>query len=107
LPASVRIIGFVDDDNFKFGKVVHGRPILGSTYDLEAIHTRTWFNQILVAAEDLPDDRMAWLAEMAARHQIALRRFSIGLSEMAAPPSPSAPSGVSSLVGRPAAMNRV
>jgi UDP-GlcNAc:undecaprenyl-phosphate GlcNAc-1-phosphate transferase len=108
LPSSVRIIGFVDDDNFKFGKVVHGRPILGSTYDLEAIHTRTWFNQILVAAEDLPDDRMAWLTEMAARHQIALRRFSIGLTEMSAsPPPPSAPATVAALAGRPAAMNRV
>jgi UDP-GlcNAc:undecaprenyl-phosphate GlcNAc-1-phosphate transferase len=107
IPAPARIIGFVDDDNFKFGKVVHGRPIMGSTYDLEAIHTRTWFNQILVAAEDLPGDRMAWLSEMAARHQITIRRFSIGLSEMTNAPAAPAPAAMPQLAGRPAAMDRI
>lgn len=102
----VRIIGFVDDDNFKFGKVVHGRPILGSTYDLEAIFTRTWFNQILVAAEDLRDDRMAWLLRIAARHNIVIRRFTIGLSEMAPQVLPMAES-VPPLAGRPAVIDRV
>jgi UDP-GlcNAc:undecaprenyl-phosphate/decaprenyl-phosphate GlcNAc-1-phosphate transferase len=102
----VRLIGFADDDNFKFGKVVHGRPVLGSTNDLEAILTRTWFNQILIASEELPGDRMAWLSEMAARHQIAIRRFTIGMSEMLAV-SPDAGSASLSLAGRPAAVDRV
>jgi UDP-GlcNAc:undecaprenyl-phosphate GlcNAc-1-phosphate transferase len=105
----VGIVGFVDDDNFKLGKVVHGRPILGSVDDLEVILTRTWFNQILIAAEGLPEQRMAAIWELATRHQIAVRRFAIGLSEMVSVPSGgmehSAP--IPSLAGRPAVMNRI
>ena len=74
-PGQIRIIGFVDDDNFKFGKVVHGRPILGSIDDLEAILARTWFNHILFAAESLAADRVTLLWGMAARHQITIRHF--------------------------------
>jgi len=103
------IVGFVDDDSFKFGKVVHGRPILGSIDDLEVILARTWFNQILVAAEGLPEERMAAVWELAKRHQIAVRRFAIGLSEIVSVPSggigQSAP--IPSLAVRPAAMDRV
>ncbi|MGA2412115.1 MAG: hypothetical protein ABSG46_17255 [Candidatus Binataceae bacterium] len=80
VPNQIRIVGFVDDDNFKFGKMVHGRPVLGSIDDLEVIFTRTWFNQILIATEALSDDRMMALANIAARHQIQIRRFSIGLT---------------------------
>jgi UDP-GlcNAc:undecaprenyl-phosphate GlcNAc-1-phosphate transferase len=105
----VGIVGFVDDDNFKLGKVVHGRPILGSVDDLEVILARTWFNQILIAAEGLPEERMAAVWKLATRHQIAVRRFAIGLSEMVSLPADGIErsSAIPSLAGRPAAMDRV
>ena len=105
----VRIIGFVDDDNFKFGKVVHGRPILGSIDDLEVILARTWFNQILIATEGLPEERMAAVWELATRHRIAVHRFAIGLSEMvSAPPGGMEHSAsIPSMAGRPAVMDRI
>jgi UDP-GlcNAc:undecaprenyl-phosphate/decaprenyl-phosphate GlcNAc-1-phosphate transferase len=87
----LRVIGFVDDDNFKFGKFFHGRPILGSIADLEEIFARNRFNQILVAADNLPTDQIAEVWKMATLHQIAVRRFSIDLSEMAAAPVGSQP----------------
>jgi FlaA1/EpsC-like NDP-sugar epimerase len=79
----IRIVGFVDDDNFKFGKMVHGRPVLGSFDDLDVILARTWFNQILIATEGLANDRTTALLDIAARHQIPIRLFSIGMREMA------------------------
>lgn len=105
----VRIVGFVDDDNFKFGKVVHGRPILGSIDDLEVILARTWFNQILIATEALPDERMAALSNLASSRRIAVRRFAIGLSEViSAPANGKDHSGaIPLLTGRPVVMNRV
>ena len=108
-PGSVRVIGFADDDHFKFGKVVHGRPVLGAIDDLEVILARTWFNHILIATESLTDDRAALLWELATRHAITIRRFSIGLSEVGAMPPVigGEPAAMPALSGRPAAMNRV
>ncbi|MGA2411469.1 MAG: hypothetical protein ABSG46_13910 [Candidatus Binataceae bacterium] len=109
-PNSIRIIGFVDDDNFMFGKVVHGRPVLGSIDDLETILTRTWFNQILLATESLADDRAALLWNLATRHKLTIRRFSIGMSEMgtvAPATEEQEPVEIAVLAGRPAAANRV
>jgi UDP-GlcNAc:undecaprenyl-phosphate GlcNAc-1-phosphate transferase len=105
----VGIVGFVDDDNFKFGKVVHGRPILGSIDDLEVILTRTWFNQILIATEGLPEERMAAVWELATRHRIAVRRFAIGLSEMVSAPlgGMEHSASIPSMAGRPAVMDRI
>jgi UDP-GlcNAc:undecaprenyl-phosphate GlcNAc-1-phosphate transferase len=105
----IGIVGFVDDDNFKFGKVVHGRPILGSIDDLEVILARTWFNQILIAKEDLPETQMAAVWEMANGHQIVVRRFSMGLSEMVpvAASSRERSTAIPSLTGRPVVMDRV
>ena len=56
-PGQIRVIGFVDDDNFKFGKMVCGRPVLGSIDDLEVILHRTCFNQVLFASESLEANR--------------------------------------------------
>lgn len=107
-PEATRVIGFVDDDDFKFGKVVHGRPVLGSIEDLEVILARFGFNQILIAARDLPDDRIAKVWEMAIRHQIAVRRFSIGLSEMVTPAAGAErPATILPLTLKPAAVDHV
>lgn len=110
-PGQIRIIGFVDDDNFKFGKMVHGRPVLGSIDDLEVILARTGFNQILFAAEALGADRVASLWDLATRHKITVSRFSIGMSEMAeispANGEQDAPATIPALSGGPAVVNSV
>jgi UDP-GlcNAc:undecaprenyl-phosphate/decaprenyl-phosphate GlcNAc-1-phosphate transferase len=110
-PGQIRVIGFVDDDNFKSGKLVHGRPVLGSINDLEVILARTWFNQILFAAESLGADRVALLWDLATRRKITIRHFSIGMSEVEAI-SPEtgeqhAPETIPALSGRPVAVTRV
>ncbi len=110
-PGQIRVIGFVDDDNFKFGKMVHGRPVLGSIDDLEVILARTRFNQILFASESLASDRIAVLGDLATRHEIAIRRFSIGMSEMAeilpATGGQPAPATIPGLSNGPVAVIRV
>ena len=79
---SLRLVGFADDDGFKLGKVVHGRPVLGSLDDLEKIHAASQFNQILVATETLAADRMRLVLAFANLHHVAVRKFSIKLSEV-------------------------
>jgi FlaA1/EpsC-like NDP-sugar epimerase len=48
-----KLIGFVDDDSFTLGKLVHGRRVLGTLTDLERIYQTRQFSQVLVAAETI------------------------------------------------------
>jgi UDP-GlcNAc:undecaprenyl-phosphate GlcNAc-1-phosphate transferase len=84
-----RLIGFVDDDHFTLGKLVHGRRVLGTLSDLDRIYATRQFSQVLVAAETIPGDRMEQLWKFAGAHQVGVRRFSIRLNEL----GPSAEAG--------------
>jgi len=77
-----RLVGFVDDDMFKAGKLVHGHLVLGPLDQLERIHAETGFHRILIAATALPEDRMAIVASFANAHNLPVHRFSIGLNEL-------------------------
>jgi FlaA1/EpsC-like NDP-sugar epimerase len=77
-----KLIGFVDDDSFTLGKLVHGRRVLGTLTDLDRIYQTRGFSQVLVAAETVPGDRMERLRQFAGRHQLSVRRFSIRLNEL-------------------------
>jgi FlaA1/EpsC-like NDP-sugar epimerase len=80
----VRLVGFVDDDAFKAGKLVHGHQVLGSLEDLPRIHEATGFGRILIAAEQVRDDRMAMVKSFAERNRLVLQRFSIAVNEFTA-----------------------
>ncbi|HUY27877.1 MAG TPA: hypothetical protein VMV27_10700 [Candidatus Binataceae bacterium] len=84
LGQSARMIGFVDDDAFKRGKVMHGHRVLGSLDDLERIYAIAPFQELLLADDGLPDARLGQLSAFAERHAISLRRFSIQVNEMGA-----------------------
>jgi hypothetical protein len=74
----------VDDDSFKHGKIFHGYPVLGSLDDLGAIMTRMPFDEIVIAQETLSDAQLAALESFAVSHQITLRRFWLGVTDMSA-----------------------
>ncbi|HUY18541.1 MAG TPA: hypothetical protein VMV15_04880 [Candidatus Binataceae bacterium] len=80
----VKLIGFVDDDAFKLGKLVHGHQVLGSLDDLEAILSRRPFDQIVVAVEVLGEERLALIRRFADAHRITLSRFSMQINEVEA-----------------------
>ncbi|HVA80554.1 MAG TPA: hypothetical protein VNF29_06485 [Candidatus Binataceae bacterium] len=84
LGQSARVIGFVDDDAFKRGKLMHGHRVLGSLDDLERIYAIAPFQELLLADDALPTARLGQVSAFAERHEITLRRFSIQVNEMAA-----------------------
>jgi UDP-GlcNAc:undecaprenyl-phosphate/decaprenyl-phosphate GlcNAc-1-phosphate transferase len=103
-----KLVGFVDDDSFTLGKLVHGRRVLGTLADLERIYHIRQFSQVLVAAETIPGDRMAQLWQFANARGLSVRRFSIRLNEL----GPSAEAGAAERAnpigsGRPAATGQV
>lgn len=77
----VRLIGFVDDDAFKEGKLVHGHQVLGPLDDLPRIYAATGFHWILIAADGISEDRLAMVKAFADAHHLPLQRFSIEVNE--------------------------
>jgi UDP-GlcNAc:undecaprenyl-phosphate GlcNAc-1-phosphate transferase len=83
--ANAELLGLLDDDSFKHGKLFHGYPVLGSLDDLDVILARTPFEEIVIAQETLSAAQLAALESFAASHQITLRRFMLGVTDMTAP----------------------
>jgi UDP-GlcNAc:undecaprenyl-phosphate GlcNAc-1-phosphate transferase len=83
--ANAELLGLLDDDSFKHGKLFHGYPVLGSLDDLDVILARTPFEEIVIAQETLSAAQLASLESFASSHQIALRRFMLGVTDMTAP----------------------
>ncbi|HEY1852288.1 MAG TPA: hypothetical protein VGG60_14795 [Candidatus Binataceae bacterium] len=77
-----KLVGFIDDDSFTIGKLVHGRRVLGTLADLDQIYATKQFSQVLVAAETIPGDRMERLWQFANRVELTVQRFSIRLNEL-------------------------
>ncbi len=85
LPAQ-RLVGFVDDDGFKRGKLLDGRPVLGSLDDLPQIYAATGFNRILIADDSLAEERLSLVWSLAHDQSsegpgIEIRVFSMETSD--------------------------
>jgi len=78
----IELLGIVDDDDFKHGKLFHGYPVLGSIRELGQIFDRTRFNAILIAQERLEAAQLSALQLFAASHQVSLRKFSLSFTEV-------------------------
>jgi UDP-GlcNAc:undecaprenyl-phosphate GlcNAc-1-phosphate transferase len=76
-----RLVGFVDDDAFKEGKLVHGHCVLGPLDELERIYAGTGFHRILIAADAIGEERLSLVAAFAQARHLPIERFSIGVSQ--------------------------
>lgn len=83
--AGAELLGLLDDDSFKHGKLFNGYPVLGSLDSLSAIMERTPFDEIVVAQERLSEAQLKALKAFTLRHRVTLRRFLLGVTEMSAP----------------------
>jgi len=78
----MRLAGFIDDDAFKLGKLVHGQRVLGSSADLERVYRAAPFDQILIADDEISDERLQRIEDFARRRDLVVRRFTIALSDV-------------------------
>ena len=85
---NAELLGLLDADTFKHGKLFHGYPVLGSLDDLDVILARTPFDEIVIAQETLSPPQLASLEKFAYGHHITLRRFMLGVTDMTAPKLP-------------------
>lgn len=105
----VSLVGFVDDDAFKRGKLVHGHRVLGSLDDLERVLRKRPFDRIMLAAESLGEDRLTLIRRFADAHQIAISRFSMEINEVEAERDtlPDSTNGISHRGATPIPVGRV
>ncbi|MGA9722395.1 MAG: hypothetical protein WBQ86_08075 [Candidatus Binatus sp.] len=85
--ASAELLGVLDDDSFKHGKLFHGYPVLGSLDNLDEILARTPFDEIVIAQETLSAAQLAALESFTVSHRITLRRFWLGVTDMSSAPT--------------------
>ncbi|MGD0075881.1 MAG: hypothetical protein ABSD31_16290 [Candidatus Binataceae bacterium] len=79
----IRMLGFVDDDTFKRGKLIHGYRVLGSIDELGRIYQECAFDSVLIAAEALAEERLELVRSFVRSRDLQLRRFIIGISDVA------------------------
>ncbi|MGD0076024.1 MAG: hypothetical protein ABSD31_17025 [Candidatus Binataceae bacterium] len=79
----VRMLGFIDDDTFKRGKLLCGYKILGSIDDLDRIYQEHAFDSVLIAADALAEERLELVRSFAHSYNLQLRRFEISISDVA------------------------
>jgi UDP-GlcNAc:undecaprenyl-phosphate GlcNAc-1-phosphate transferase len=88
------LIGVIDDDTFKHGKLFHGYPVLGSISDLEEIFARTAFDEILIAQDDLGGAQLDSLKSFTTARGLNLRQFSLDVTDISAPRGGDRPAAV-------------
>ena len=70
------VVGFLDDDPFKRGKLIYGYRVLGPLESIETIYQRTRFDEIVIAAL-IPEVRLNRLRMFAKQNSIMLTSFEL------------------------------
>jgi len=73
--ASAELLGLLDDDVFKHGKLFHGYRVLGLLDDLATIMARTPFDEIVSRRKRCLPRNWRRSSRSPVSHRIALRRF--------------------------------
>jgi UDP-GlcNAc:undecaprenyl-phosphate GlcNAc-1-phosphate transferase len=88
------LVGVIDDDSFKRGKLFHGYPVLGSICAIGEIFERTAFDEILIAQEDLRGAQLDSLRSFAIARGLDLRQFSLDVTDISAPRGNDQPAAI-------------
>ena len=86
-----RVVGFVDDDPLKHGRLIHGYPVLGGTEALERLWAARRFEEILVSPRTMHPEGLARLRTFSERHAVPLCFSRIELLEPLPPAEAEAP----------------
>jgi UDP-GlcNAc:undecaprenyl-phosphate GlcNAc-1-phosphate transferase len=70
-------VGFVDDDPFKKGKVIHGLRVFGGNGHLRRICEEQQVEEVLISSSRIGDERIAEIRRDCEDAQITLRRMRI------------------------------
>src|SRR5215208_2464332 len=75
-------VGFVDDDPFKKGKVIHGLRVFGGNGHLRRVCEDQRVEEILISSSKIDEDRVAEIRRDCEDAQVTLRRMRIEIELM-------------------------
>jgi UDP-GlcNAc:undecaprenyl-phosphate GlcNAc-1-phosphate transferase len=70
-------VGFVDDDPFKKGKVIHGLRVLGGNGNLRRICEEQKVEEVLISSSKIEEERVRQILRDCDEAQITLKRMRI------------------------------
>jgi UDP-GlcNAc:undecaprenyl-phosphate GlcNAc-1-phosphate transferase len=73
-----KVIGFIDDDHFKHGKMIRGVPVLGSISDFEQVYERLNFDELVLASDSISQSQLVSLYAFARKTGVSVSNFAIG-----------------------------
>jgi FlaA1/EpsC-like NDP-sugar epimerase len=77
----IQPVGFLDDDPAKVGKIIHGKRVLGTTADLQAVVEQCRAEQVLITIGGLPGPNVRRIRKLCADCGIGTKVIP-GISEM-------------------------
>jgi UDP-GlcNAc:undecaprenyl-phosphate GlcNAc-1-phosphate transferase len=80
--ATIRIIGFVDDDPQKRGTRVRGYRVIGDIATLIQSIAEGQVDSVIVSSRSIPEDTVRAVAAAGARHGVSVNRLRVGLEEV-------------------------
>ncbi len=80
---SLKPVGFLDDNKRKHNQKIHGLSVLGGAGDLEAVHRKTRFQQLIVSSSKISRENMALIGEFCRAREIPVKRYSLVCEEVA------------------------
>jgi UDP-GlcNAc:undecaprenyl-phosphate GlcNAc-1-phosphate transferase len=70
-------VGFLDDDPYKKGKVIHGLRVFGGNGNLRAICAEQRVAEVLISCTEMTDERLREIARDCDAAQVTLKRMRI------------------------------
>ena len=80
--AGGRLIGFLDDDPAKNGKVIHGLRVFGGNGDLGQVCEQQEVDEVVISSSKMPEGRIEEVVRCCAERQITVRRMKIMMEEL-------------------------
>lgn len=87
-PRTARLVGFVDADIFRLGKMVEGLRVLGSPENLGQIFERKPFTEILVADPDLSVEHLEQIFKFGKDRDLPVRSIAMQVTDLLMVPMP-------------------
>jgi len=78
----VKPVGFLDDNKRKLNNKIHGLPVLGGIEELEAVHRKTGFQQLVVSSNKISRENMDLVRQFCRARAIPVKRYSLVSEEI-------------------------
>jgi len=89
----VKVIGLLDNDPFKRGKLIRGVPVLGPLAELDRVYQRSQFQELVLTYPSFTQAEVTFLQSFVLRTGVSISNFTMGAHPQLAVPAGLAVAG--------------